>query len=56
MGDGDAAALPLSRKPEARPRQTRQPFTEPEVLARRSAALVKARAARAEKLAAALGE
>jgi len=39
--------------PEAKPRRTRKPITDPEVLARRSAALAKARAARAEKLAAA---
>jgi hypothetical protein len=45
-----AAALAL---PEAKPRRTRKPITDPEVLARRSAALAKARAARAEKLAAA---
>jgi hypothetical protein len=45
-----AAALAL---PEARPRRQRRPITDPEVLARRNAALAKARAARAEKLAAA---
>src|SRR5262249_47896282 len=45
-----AAALAL---PEAKPRRTRKPITDPEVLARRSTALAKARAARAEKLAAA---
>jgi hypothetical protein len=39
--------------PEARPRRQRRPITDPEVLARRNAALAKARAARAEKLAAA---
>jgi hypothetical protein len=39
--------------PEARPRQKRRPITDPEILARRNAALAKARAARAEKLAAA---
>jgi hypothetical protein len=39
--------------PEAKPRQKRKPITDPEVLARRGAALVKARAARAERLAAA---
>jgi hypothetical protein len=39
--------------PEAKPRRTRKPITDPEVLSRRSAALAKARAARAEKLAAA---
>ncbi len=46
-GDG---ALGL---PEAAPRRKRRPITDPEVLAKRSAALAKARAARAEKLAAA---
>ena len=40
-------------QPEAKPRRQRKPITDPEVLARRSAALVKARAARAERLAAA---
>ena len=49
-GRRGAAALAL---PEAKPRRQRKPITDPEVLARRSAALVKARAARAEKLAAA---
>jgi hypothetical protein len=39
--------------PEAKPRRQRRPITDPEVLARRNAALAKARAARAEKLAAA---
>jgi hypothetical protein len=38
---------------EAKPRRQRRPITDPEVLARRAAALVKARAARAERLAAA---
>jgi hypothetical protein len=38
--------------PEAKPRRQRKPITDPEVLARRGAALVKARTARAEKLAA----
>jgi hypothetical protein len=38
---------------EARPRQKRRPVTDPKVLARRNAALVKARAVRAERLAAA---
>jgi len=47
-GRRGAAALP-----EAKPRRTRKPITDPEVLARRSAALAKARAVRAEKLAAA---
>jgi hypothetical protein len=49
-GRRGAAALAL---PEAKPRRTRKPITDPEVLARRNAALVKARAARAERLAAA---
>ena len=44
------AALAL---PEVKPRRQRKPITDPEVLARRNAALAKARAARAEKLAAA---
>jgi hypothetical protein len=39
--------------PEAKPRRQRRPITDPEVLARRNAALAKARAARAERLAAA---
>jgi hypothetical protein len=51
-GRRGAAALAL---PEAKPRRQRKPITDPEVLARRAAALVKARAARAEKLAAAKG-
>jgi hypothetical protein len=38
---------------EVKPRRQRKPITDPEVLAKRSAALAKARAARAEKLAAA---
>jgi hypothetical protein len=49
-GRRSAAALAL---PEAKPRRQRRPITDPEVLARRAAALVKARAARAERLAAA---
>jgi hypothetical protein len=49
-GRRGAAALLL---PEAKPRRQRKPITDPEVLARRNAALAKARAARAEKLAAA---
>ncbi len=49
-GRRGAAALAL---PEATPRRKRKPITDPEVLARRNAALAKARAARAEKLAAA---
>jgi hypothetical protein len=47
-GRRGAAALAL---PEARPRRQRKPITDPKVLARRNAALAKARAARAEKLA-----
>jgi hypothetical protein len=39
--------------PAAKPRRQRRPITDPDVLARRNAALAKARAARAEKLAAA---
>ena len=49
-GRRGAATLAL---PEAKPRRQRKPITDPEVLARRGAALVKARAARAEKLGAA---
>jgi hypothetical protein len=49
LGRG-AAALAL---PEAKPRRQRRPITDPEVLAKRNAALAKARAARAERLAAA---
>ena len=49
-GGRGAAVVAL---PEAKPRQKRKPITDPEVLARRAAALVKARAARAERLAAA---
>src|SRR5215472_13362006 len=39
-GRGGSAALAL---PEARPRRQRRPITDPEVLARRNAALAKAR-------------
>jgi hypothetical protein len=39
--------------PEVKPRRQRRPITDPEVLAKRNAALTKARAARAERLAAA---
>ena len=49
---GAPAAVALAL-PDAKPRRTRKPITDPEVLARRNAALAKARAARAEKLAAA---
>ncbi len=41
---------------EAKPRRLRKPITDPEVLAKRAQALVKARAARAERLAAAKAE
>lgn len=51
-GRRGAAALAV---PEPTPRRRRRPITDPEVLARRNAALAKARAARAEKLAAARG-
>jgi hypothetical protein len=47
------AAVAALALPDAKPRQKRKPITDPEILARRNAALVKARAARAEKLAAA---
>jgi hypothetical protein len=50
-GSRDSAAM--LALPEAKPRRQRRPITDPEVLARRNAALAKARAARAEKLAAA---
>jgi hypothetical protein len=49
-GRRGATALAL---PEAKPQRQRKPITDPEVLARRNAALAKTRAARAEKLAAA---
>jgi hypothetical protein len=49
-GRGGAATLAL---PDAKPRRQRKPITDPDILARRNAALAKARAARAEKLAAA---
>jgi hypothetical protein len=51
-GRRGAATIAL---PEAKPRRQRRPITDPEVLARRNAALAKARAARAEKLAAGRG-
>lgn len=41
---------------EVKPRRQRKPITDPEVLAKRAAALVKARAARAERLAVAKAE
>jgi hypothetical protein len=49
---GGAPTLALGL-PEAPPRRKRRPVTDPEVLARRNEALVKARAARAARLAAA---
>lgn len=49
-GRGGVDALAL---PEARPRRQRRPITDPAVLEKRKQALAKARAARAEKLAAA---
>lgn len=48
-----AAAVTL---PEATSRRRRKPITDPEILAKRAQALMKARAARAEKLAAAKAE
>ena len=47
------AAVAAIALPDMKPRQKRKPITDPEILARRNAALAKARAARAEKLAAA---
>ena len=47
------AAVAALALPDVKPRQKRKPITDPEILARRNAALAKARAARAEKLAAA---
>ena len=47
------AAVAALALPGVKPRQKRKPITDPEILARRNAALAKARAARAEKLAAA---
>ena len=47
------AAADALTLPEVKPRRQRRPITDPEVLARRNAALAKARAARTEKLAAA---
>ncbi len=54
-GRGRRSAEPLAPA-EAKTRRQRRPITDPEVLARRNAALAKARAARAEKLAAARAE
>jgi hypothetical protein len=50
---GRAAAAESLALPEVKPKRQRRPITDPEVLAKRNAALAKARAARAEKLAAA---
>ncbi len=52
-GARGARGLTLVAAAEARPRQQRKPITDPELLERRRQALAKARAARAEKLAAA---
>ena len=49
---GRRGAEPLALT-EPKPRRTRRPITDPEVLAKRNQALAKARAARAERLAAA---
>src|SRR5690242_19565493 len=49
---GRGAAQPFTLA-DAKPKRTRKPITDPEQLERRRAALAKARAARAEKLAAA---
>jgi hypothetical protein len=51
-GRGRSGAAAAHALPDARPRRQRRPITDPEVLARRTAALTKARAARAEKRAA----
>ncbi|HYW22703.1 MAG TPA: hypothetical protein VE953_00980 [Terriglobales bacterium] len=51
-GRGRRAAAAIA-VPDVKVRRQRKPITDPEVLARRNAALAKARAARAEKLAAA---
>lgn len=47
------AEFPLTVAPDARPRRQRKPITDPEALERRKQALVRARAVRAERLAAA---
>jgi hypothetical protein len=52
-GGRGGRGAPTIALPEAKARRQRRPITDPEVLARRNAALAKARAARAEKLAAA---
>jgi hypothetical protein len=51
-GRGGRGASPLTL-PEVKPKRQRRPITDPEQLERRRVALAKARAARAEKLAAA---
>jgi hypothetical protein len=51
-GRGRRGAIALA-VPELKPRRQRKPITDPELLERRRQALAKARAARAEKLAAA---
>lgn len=48
-----AAEFPLTVTPEAKPRRQRKPITDPEALEKRKQALVRARAVRAERLAAA---
>jgi hypothetical protein len=50
---GRRSAEPFAVVAEAKPKRTRKPITDPEQLERRRQALAKARAARAEKLAAA---
>ena len=52
-GGRETAVLPVA---EAKPRRQRRPITDPEQLERRRQALAKARAARAEKRAAAMAE
>src|ERR1041385_1475088 len=51
---GRGAAQPFTLA-DVKPKRTRKPITDPEQIERRRAALAKARAARAEKLAAARG-
>jgi hypothetical protein len=46
----------MMAEPVSKPKRQRKPITDPELLERRRAALAKARAARAEKLAAAGSE
>ncbi len=50
---GRRRGAPAFAQPEVTSRRRRKPITDPEVLAKRAQALTKARAARAEKLAAA---